>query len=81
MPGVTEKYCRYKSAGDQYYGIVLCGLPLFSLCFGFLPPHFQFTESIRQVGEKNVHDLVVFVFLSLSTELWTIMIYGLVTLA
>ena len=38
-------------------------------------------ESIRQIGEKKVHELVVVLFLSLATELWTIVIYGLATLA
>ncbi|ETN23834.1 hypothetical protein PPTG_00343 [Phytophthora nicotianae INRA-310] len=39
--GSTDRYFRYESAGDQYLGRVVAGLPQNSSHFGELPPHFD----------------------------------------
>lgn len=40
LGGVQDRYFRYESAGDQYLGRVVAGLPLNDYNFGVLPPHF-----------------------------------------
>ncbi|KAG6958584.1 hypothetical protein JG688_00010452, partial [Phytophthora aleatoria] len=40
LGGVQDRYFRYESAGDQYLGRVVAGLPLNSSAFATLPPHF-----------------------------------------
>lgn len=37
---VLQRYFRYESAGDQFCGRVAAGLPLNSVDFALLPPHF-----------------------------------------
>ena len=39
IAGVTDTYCQYEAAGDQYCGRILSGLPLFSFCFAVLSPN------------------------------------------
>jgi hypothetical protein len=39
LGGVQDRYLRYESAGDQFVGRVVCGLPLDSCEFAILPPH------------------------------------------
>jgi len=41
LGGVQDRYIRYESAGDQYLGRVVAGLPLNSADFAVLPPHFD----------------------------------------
>ncbi|KAH9110150.1 hypothetical protein AeMF1_014962, partial [Aphanomyces euteiches] len=38
---VMERYFRYESAGDQFLGRVVAGLPVNSADFALLPPHFS----------------------------------------
>ncbi len=38
---VPEKYLRYESAGDQYVGRTVAGLPIHSASFATLPPRFR----------------------------------------
>ena len=40
LGGVQDRYIRYESAGDQYLGRVVAGLPLNGAVFALLPPHF-----------------------------------------
>mmetsp|Transcript_6924 Transcript_6924/g.9947 ORF Transcript_6924/g.9947 Transcript_6924/m.9947 type:complete len:122 (+) Transcript_6924:338-703(+) len=76
--GVTDTYCRYKAAGDQYCGRVVSGLPLFSFRFGVLPPHFK----LETEEEKTKLDsLIATIFPDLTTELWSIVKYGFAVLA
>ncbi len=49
---VQDRYLRYESAGDQYVGRTVCGLPCDSASFCILPPHFperppSLTNAIR----------------------------------
>ena len=78
MIGVTDTYCRYEAAGDQYCGRVVSGLPLFSFRFGVLPPRFK----LQTDTEKEALDrLVLTLFPELNTELWSIVKFGLASLA
>ena len=45
LGGVQDTYLRYESAGDQYVGRTVCGLPILSPNFATLPPHF--------IGDKS----------------------------
>ena len=46
LQGVQDTYIRYESAGDMYVGRTVSGLPIDSLGFVSLLPHFkQGTES------------------------------------
>ncbi|KAF1785226.1 hypothetical protein GQ600_11666 [Phytophthora cactorum] len=40
LGGVQDRYFRYESAGDQYLGRVVAGLPLNRSAFATLPPYF-----------------------------------------
>ncbi|DAZ99858.1 TPA: LOW QUALITY PROTEIN: hypothetical protein N0F65_008601 [Lagenidium giganteum] len=40
LGGVQVRYIRYESAGDQYLGRVVAGLPINGVAFAALPPHF-----------------------------------------
>jgi hypothetical protein len=40
LGGVQDRYFRYESAGDQFLGRVVAGLPLNKSDFAVLPPHF-----------------------------------------
>ncbi|POM70035.1 Hypothetical protein PHPALM_13606, partial [Phytophthora palmivora] len=40
LGGVQDRYIRYESAGDQYLGRVVAGVPLNQAEFALLPPHF-----------------------------------------
>jgi len=40
LGGVQDRYFRYESAGDQFLGRVIAGLPLNSARFAALPPHY-----------------------------------------
>ena len=76
--GVTDTYCRYEAAGDQYCGRVVSGLPLFSFRFGVLPPRFK----LETEEEKTKLDsLIATIFPDLTTELWSIVKYGFAVLA
>jgi len=41
MPGVQNTYIRFAEAGDEFVGRTTCGLPLASIEFAILPPHFR----------------------------------------
>ncbi|KAE9052354.1 hypothetical protein PR001_g597 [Phytophthora rubi] len=41
LGGVQDRYFRYESAGDQFLGRVIAGLPLNKARFAALPPHFS----------------------------------------
>lgn len=81
MPGVTDTYCRYEAAGDQYCGRVLSGLPLSSFRFATLPPKFIFPEYLKEEGQKKLNCLIDLMFPNMIVELWPVMTYGLATLA
>lgn len=40
MGRVPDVYLRYESAGDQFVGRTVCGLPPLKSAFGLLPPFF-----------------------------------------
>ncbi|KAH9117534.1 hypothetical protein LEN26_012614 [Aphanomyces euteiches] len=44
LGNVMERYFRYESAGDQFTGRVVAGLPINSGDFTMLPPHFADAE-------------------------------------
>jgi len=46
LGGVQDRYIRYESAGDQYLGRVVAGLPLNRAEFAVLPPHFVDNQDI-----------------------------------
>ena len=78
MSGVTDTYCRYEAAGDQYCGRVVSGLPLFSFRFAVLPPRFILDNPELQVALDR---LVLTLFPDLSADLWLIVKYGIASLA
>ena len=78
MAGVADTYCRYSAAGDQYCGRVVSGLPLFSFRFGVMPPRFKLDT---QEEKDKLDRLVATIFPDLTTELWSIVKFGLVALA
>jgi hypothetical protein len=45
MGHVRDTYLRYESAGDQFVGRTVAGLPLESPDFAILPPHFRSTAA------------------------------------
>ncbi|KAE9073512.1 hypothetical protein PF010_g25041 [Phytophthora fragariae] len=47
LGGVQDRYIRYESAGDQYLGRVVAGLPLNRADFAVLPPHFVDNQEIK----------------------------------
>jgi len=78
MQGVTDTYCRYEQAGDQYCGRVVRDLPLFSHRFAVLPP--QFILENKEVIEK-LDALVNNFFPKLPVELNGIIRHGYASLA
>ncbi|OWZ17670.1 hypothetical protein PHMEG_0008349 [Phytophthora megakarya] len=52
--GVQDHYIRYESAGDQYLGRVVAGLPLNRAKFSILPPHFSDNNGrdVRDVSKR-----------------------------
>jgi hypothetical protein len=40
LSGVQDRYFRYESAGDEYVGRTVCGLPISHAKFAVLPPFF-----------------------------------------
>lgn len=68
MSGVTDTYCRYEAAGDQYCGRILSGLPLFSFRFAVLPPQFDLDD----VGKQALDDLILTLFPNLNDSIWKI---------
>ena len=53
--GVTDTYCRYEQAGDQYFGRVVVGLPLFLFRFGVLPPKFNLDAEEEEILNSLIH--------------------------
>ncbi|ETI37477.1 hypothetical protein F443_16532, partial [Phytophthora nicotianae P1569] len=47
LGGVQDRYIRYESAGDQYLGRVVAGLPLNLADFAVLPPHFVNNQDVN----------------------------------
>jgi hypothetical protein len=45
MPNVQNTYIRFAEAGDEFVGRTVCGLPLSSVDFAILPPHFRIDHS------------------------------------
>ena len=54
MPGVTGTYMRYESAGDQFVGRVVSGLPPNSPLFALLPPFFRESNTLVSDSVKQV---------------------------
>jgi len=79
MHGVTDTYCRYEQAGDQYCGRVVCSLPLFSYRFAVLPSQFVL-ENLEAI-EKLDAPLVNTFFPKLPAELNGIICHGFASLA
>ena len=78
MGGVTDTYCRYEAAGDQYCGRIVSGLPLFSFRFAVLPPIFKFeSDSENQILEE----LILTLFPEIHEDLWAVVRYGIALVA
>ena len=78
MGGVTDTYCRYEAAGDQYCGRIVSGLPLFSFRFAVLPPKFKLETELEN---DMLSDLILTLFPEMVEDLWAIVRYGLASLA
>ena len=78
MQGVTDTYCRYEQAGDQYCGRVVCGLPLFSYRFAIMPPEFMLEN---EDNIKKLDELVDTFFPNLPVDLNGIIRHGFASLA
>ena len=78
MQGITNTYCRYEQAGDQYCGRAVCGLPLFSYRFAVLPPQFIFENKEAIV---KLDALLNTFFPNLPVELNGIIRHGFASLA
>ena len=77
MQGVTDTYCRYEQAGDQYCGRVVCGLPLFSYRFAVLPPQYVL-ETLEAIEKLDA--LINTFFPKLPVELNGIIRHGFASL-
>ena len=78
MGGITDTYCRYEAAGDQYCGRIVSGLPLFSFRFAVLPPIFKFeSDSENQILEE----LILTLFPEMHEDLWAVVRYGIALVA
>ena len=74
MGGVTDTYCRYEAAGDQYCSRIISGLPLFLFRFAILPLIFKFeSDSENQV----VEELILTLFTVIHEDLWAVVRYGI----
>ena len=78
MGGVTDTYCRYEAAGDQYCGRIVSGLPLFSFRFAVLPPKLKLETELEH---DMVNDLILTLFPLMHEDLWAIVRYGIAALA
>ena len=47
MGDVTDTYCRYEAAGDQYCSRIVSVFPFFLFRFAVLPPIFKFEYSSK----------------------------------
>ena len=52
MGAIQDTYLRYESAGDQYVGRAVSGLPIHSAKFGVLPPEIEFDCHLDDVSQK-----------------------------
>jgi len=63
MGVVQDTYLRYESAGDQYVGRVVAGLPIFPAKFSVLPPQFDCciddVEEMRKSCFPHVPDCMI----------------------
>ncbi|POM62610.1 LOW QUALITY PROTEIN: hypothetical protein PHPALM_28209 [Phytophthora palmivora] len=55
LGGVQDRYTRYESAGDQYLGRVVAGMPLNQAEFALLPPHFANNQD--QVVQTSIDEM------------------------
>ena len=61
MGGVTDYWCRYDAAGDQYCCRIVAGLPLFSFRFAVLPPKCKLETELEN---EMLSDLILTLLLT-----------------
>ena len=78
MGGVTDTYCRYEAAGDQYCGRIVSVILLFSFRFALLPPIFKFESDS---GNQILEELILTLFPEIHKNQLTVVRYGIALVA